>query len=84
MHKIVAGVANRSYGIQVAKMAGMPASVVARAEAVLSQLESKSDFGARDTQPVASAPAVSAPENTKTPPRVAQPKSDKVQLNLFG
>ena len=84
MHKIVAGVANRSYGIQVAKMAGMPASVVARAEAVLSQLESKSDVGTRDTQPVASAPAVSAPENTKTPPRVAQPKSDKVQLNLFG
>ena len=35
MHKIVPGVANRSYGIQVAKMAGMPAAVVARAEKVL-------------------------------------------------
>lgn len=39
MHKIVAGVANRSYGIHVAKMAGMPASVVARAESVLAGLE---------------------------------------------
>ena len=40
MHKIVPGVANRSYGIQVAKMAGMPAAVVARAEQVLANLES--------------------------------------------
>lgn len=40
MHRIISGVANRSYGIQVAKMAGMPASVVARAECVLSALES--------------------------------------------
>ena len=39
MHKIVAGVANRSYGIHVARMAGMPASVVARAENVLEALE---------------------------------------------
>ncbi|MBO7509346.1 MAG: DNA mismatch repair protein MutS [Alphaproteobacteria bacterium] len=39
LHKIVAGVANRSYGIHVAKMAGMPESVVARAESVLSALE---------------------------------------------
>ena len=40
MHKIVSGVANRSYGIHVARMAGMPASVVARAQNVLDALES--------------------------------------------
>ena len=40
MHKIVPGVANRSYGIHVARMAGMPASVIARAESVLLGLES--------------------------------------------
>jgi len=39
MHKIVPGVANRSYGIHVAKMAGMPETVVARAESVLAELE---------------------------------------------
>lgn len=40
MHRIVPGIANRSYGIHVAKMAGMPDSVVARATAVLAELES--------------------------------------------
>lgn len=39
MHRIIPGVANRSYGIHVAKMAGMPESVVARAETVLAALE---------------------------------------------
>lgn len=39
MHKIIPGVANQSYGIHVAKMAGMPESVVARAQAVLDDLE---------------------------------------------
>jgi DNA mismatch repair protein MutS len=39
LHEIAAGAADRSYGIQVAKLAGLPASVVARARTVLSQLE---------------------------------------------
>ncbi len=41
MHKIIPGVANRSYGIHVAKMAGIPSAVVARAEQVLHSLENK-------------------------------------------
>ncbi|WP_412103556.1 DNA mismatch repair protein MutS [Stappia stellulata] len=39
LHEIVAGAADRSYGIQVAKLAGLPASVIDRARAVLAQLE---------------------------------------------
>ncbi|MBB3931070.1 DNA mismatch repair protein MutS [Kaistia hirudinis] len=39
LHEIVAGAADRSYGIQVAKLAGLPPSVVARARDVLSRLE---------------------------------------------
>ncbi|BCP55860.1 DNA mismatch repair protein MutS [Kaistia sp. 32K] len=39
LHEIVAGAADRSYGIQVAKLAGLPPSVVARARDVLSHLE---------------------------------------------
>ena len=39
LHEIVAGAADRSYGIQVAKLAGLPSAVVARAKDVLSQLE---------------------------------------------
>lgn len=39
LHKIIPGVANRSYGIAVAKMAGMPERIVKRAEKVLETLE---------------------------------------------
>lgn len=39
LRKIVAGKADRSYGIHVAKLAGLPEDVIARAQTVLSQLE---------------------------------------------
>jgi DNA mismatch repair protein MutS len=39
LHEIVAGAADRSYGIQVARLAGLPPAVVERAKAVLRQLE---------------------------------------------
>ena len=41
LHEVVAGAADRSYGIQVAKLAGLPASVIERAKLVLAQLESE-------------------------------------------
>jgi DNA mismatch repair protein MutS len=39
LHQIGAGVADGSYGIQVAKLAGLPASVISRAREVLDQLQ---------------------------------------------
>lgn len=39
LHKVRPGAADRSYGIQVAKLAGLPARVTARAAAVLALLE---------------------------------------------
>ncbi|MBL8907320.1 MAG: DNA mismatch repair protein MutS [Rhizobiales bacterium] len=45
LHEVVAGVADRSYGIQVAKLAGLPPAVVARARQVLDLLE-KSEHSA--------------------------------------
>jgi len=39
LHEIVPGAADRSYGIQVAKLAGLPTAVIERARAVLAQLE---------------------------------------------
>ena len=39
LHEVVAGAADRSYGIQVAKLAGLPAAVIERAKLVLTQLE---------------------------------------------
>ncbi len=39
LHKVVPGAADRSYGIQVAKLAGLPHEVIARASEVLALLE---------------------------------------------
>jgi DNA mismatch repair protein MutS len=40
LHKIVPGGTNRSYGIHVAQLAGLPKSVIVRAQEVLAELES--------------------------------------------
>jgi DNA mismatch repair protein MutS len=39
LHKIVPGRSDRSYGIQVARLAGIPPAVIARARAILESLE---------------------------------------------
>ena len=39
LHEVAAGAADRSYGVQVARLAGLPASVVKRAKELLAQLE---------------------------------------------
>jgi DNA mismatch repair protein MutS len=39
LRRLVAGGANRSYGIQVARLAGLPAPVIARAREILKNLE---------------------------------------------
>jgi DNA mismatch repair protein MutS len=46
LHRIVPGGADRSYGIHVAELAGMPAPVVARAREVLASLEAAARNGA--------------------------------------
>ena len=72
MHKIIPGVANRSYGIHVAKMAGMPDTVVQRAEEVLAGLENN------NVQTVEIKKATSKPKSK------LQVKDDTPQLSLFG
>src|SRR5580700_227349 len=41
LHEVIAGAADRSYGIQVAKLAGLPAPVIERAKLVLAELEAE-------------------------------------------
>ncbi|MFA4994416.1 MAG: DNA mismatch repair protein MutS [Bdellovibrionales bacterium] len=41
LHEVIKGVADRSYGIHVAHMAGLPASAIARATQVLTEIESE-------------------------------------------
>jgi DNA mismatch repair protein MutS len=45
LHQLVPGAASRSYGIAVAKLAGVPESVLARARAVLATLETTGGVG---------------------------------------
>ena len=47
LHEVKPGVADRSYGIQVAKLAGLPPSVVERARHVLEELEKGEQAGRR-------------------------------------
>jgi DNA mismatch repair protein MutS len=46
LHEVAPGAADRSYGIHVAQLAGLPAAVVARAEEVLAALEKGEQSGA--------------------------------------
>lgn len=46
LHEIGPGAADRSYGIHVAQLAGMPGAVIARAEEVLDNLEKSDQAGA--------------------------------------
>jgi DNA mismatch repair protein MutS len=41
LHEVLPGSADRSYGIQVAKLAGLPPSVITRAKSVLAKLEAQ-------------------------------------------
>ena len=42
LHTVVKGSADRSYGVQVAKLAGLPKSVIKRAQNILTSLEGAS------------------------------------------
>jgi DNA mismatch repair protein MutS len=74
LHEVLPGSADRSYGIQVARLAGLPPSVIARAKSVLAKLEAQ-DRGqtARalaDDLPLFAVPSRAAPE--PAPPSEAE------------
>ncbi len=70
LHKIVPGGTDRSYGIQVARLAGLPDTVIERAREVLVDLEANGS--GNGGSPAGPGPQV----------RVAE-KSQKLQLTLF-
>src|SRR6185312_4315097 len=77
LHEVAPGAADRSYGVHVAKLAGLPRAVIARAEAVLAILESGEQSGAlerlADDLPLFSA---------KPPPSAATPAKGPSPLEL--
>jgi DNA mismatch repair protein MutS len=52
LRKIMQGGADRSFGIQVAKLAGLPAEVVDRAKVILQQLENEKDSNTEITEDI--------------------------------
>ena len=74
LHKILPGPADKSYGIQVARLAGLPKPVLARAKAILSHLEMNSTKpAAKDQHP--------KPKTTKLEDSL--PRAEPPQMSLF-
>jgi DNA mismatch repair protein MutS len=57
LHQLQAGPASRSYGVQVARLAGMPAALVRQARATLEALENKAQEGQAQVDLFAAPPA---------------------------
>ena len=83
LHKIVDGAADKSYGIHVARLAGVPREIVQRAKDILARLEDE-HLDAMGRAKIA-LPEKSLPRETpaKTPAPSA-PRPRDVQLSLFG
>ncbi len=71
LHKVIPGGADRSYGIHVAQLAGLPANVIHRAQDILKQLED----GTLQTQPISFKPVEQLPMFITEPAAVAKLKS---------
>ena len=66
LHEIGAGAADRSYGVAVAKLAGLPAAVIARAQGLLAEMETRNDSAGIGALPLFAAAPVSAPTGAAT------------------
>ena len=76
VRRVIPGAADRSYGIQVARLAGLPITVIDRAKVILQKLESD------DTSVELPASATNAPK-AKPKKKITVAESDDSQLGLF-
>lgn len=79
LHEVKRGAADRSYGVQVAKLAGLPESVVSRARAVLETLESGERSGGNPAKALLEDLPLFA---AATPPPAPAPRVDPVTARL--
>lgn len=77
LRKIVRGAADNSYGIEVAKMAGLPQQVISRAKEILAELESHEKVSHREMPETAHKAAV------KNKVKSIKPKEPDFQISLF-
>jgi DNA mismatch repair protein MutS len=76
LRKIIEGSADRSYGIQVARLAGLPMKIIERSKSILSHLEEKSVQPKAENDP--------KPKKKSKPKKVEDlPDAQAPQLNLF-
>lgn len=61
LHKVIEGAADRSYGIQVARLAGLPRPVIARAQSLLKTYETQKPNIAKSAAKAAEAPIAPSP-----------------------
>ena len=84
LHKVKPGAADRSYGIQVAKLAGLPGAVVERAREVLRLLEKGDRRGkAKDVQTLDELPLFAAVRPQSGPAPKAGPSQVEVELDAI-
>jgi DNA mismatch repair protein MutS len=83
LHEVVPGAADRSYGIQVAKLAGLPASVIERAKLVLAKLEAEDRASPRgfDDLPLFAATAPQTPAKREIDEALAEVISALAAIN---
>ena len=81
VRRVVPGAADRSYGIQVARLAGMPPAVVQRAREILGGLEAGSGLPAKASVAPVQVQASVAPK--KAPPAKPTGKEAGPELDLF-
>ena len=83
LRKIIKGGADKSYGIQVARLAGLPASIISRAKEILSNLE-QHELNADGKPTIAEAPAPQKHGKPRNKKKAAQALADmKPQMRLF-
>jgi len=83
LHEVAAGGADRSYGIAVAKLAGLPPAAVARAKAVLAKLEAGRDAtggiaAGLDDLPLFASAAATAPAHDEVRAALAAVEPDSL------
>ncbi|SFN41362.1 DNA mismatch repair protein MutS [Roseovarius lutimaris] len=81
MHEVRRGAADRSYGVQVAKLAGLPETVVARARVVLDALEKgEREGGSRQKALIDDLPLFSAMPPPPIPAKSSGPSEVEARL----
>jgi DNA mismatch repair protein MutS len=71
LHEVLPGSADRSYGIQVAKLAGLPPAVISRAKSVLAKLEAQ-DRGQSARALVDDLPLFAVPSRAAAEPTISK------------